>query len=184
MSFSHSTLIAPKRHPFDFFFFFFTKPQHTKSPLSLSLSGSKLQSSASSTLARSLSRCRPSMAGIRSKASGSSSSSSEQEAPRRSRGLTVEGVAIEGLSIGGHETCVIFPTMNLAFDIGRCPQRAISQDFLFISHAHMDHIVTPLIALYMYIYGSILCVSIYTQIHIYSYSTLFFFNFCGFNLFI
>ncbi|KAJ8771860.1 hypothetical protein K2173_027037 [Erythroxylum novogranatense] len=54
--------------------------------------------------------------------------------------LTIEGYPIEGLSIGGHETCIIFPSLNLAFDIGRCPQRAISQDFVFISHAHMDHI--------------------------------------------
>ncbi|XP_012080218.1 nuclear ribonuclease Z isoform X2 [Jatropha curcas] len=54
--------------------------------------------------------------------------------------LTIEGYPVEGLSIGGHETCIIFPSLNLAFDIGRCPQRALSQDFLFISHAHMDHI--------------------------------------------
>ncbi|KAL8128674.1 hypothetical protein V2J09_017829, partial [Rumex salicifolius] len=54
--------------------------------------------------------------------------------------LEIEGYKIEGLSIGGQETCVIFPTLNLAFDIGRCPQRAISQDFLFISHGHLDHI--------------------------------------------
>ncbi|CAK7322861.1 unnamed protein product [Dovyalis caffra] len=52
----------------------------------------------------------------------------------------IEGYPVEGLSIGGHETCIIFPSLNMAFDIGRCPQRAISQDFLFISHAHMDHI--------------------------------------------
>ncbi|EFJ15953.1 hypothetical protein SELMODRAFT_117445 [Selaginella moellendorffii] len=50
------------------------------------------------------------------------------------------GFAVEGISIGGHETCVIVPSMKIAFDIGRCPQRAISQDFLFISHSHMDHI--------------------------------------------
>ncbi|KAK1282249.1 Nuclear ribonuclease Z [Acorus calamus] len=55
-------------------------------------------------------------------------------------GLQIEGYPVEGLSIGGQETCVIFPTLKAAFDIGRCPQRAISQDFLFISHAHMDHI--------------------------------------------
>ncbi|XP_048443838.1 tRNase Z TRZ1-like [Pyrus x bretschneideri] len=61
-------------------------------------------------------------------------------APKKARGLTIEGYPIEGLSIGGHETCIIFPTLNLSFDIGRCPQRAISQEFLFISHAHMDHI--------------------------------------------
>ncbi|CAN1262457.1 tRNase Z TRZ1 [Linum perenne] len=54
--------------------------------------------------------------------------------------MTIQGYPIEGLSIAGVETCIIFPSMNLAFDIGRCPQRAISQDFLFISHAHMDHI--------------------------------------------
>lgn len=54
--------------------------------------------------------------------------------------LTVEGYPVEGISIGGQETCVIFPTLSAAFDIGRCPQRAVSQEFLFISHAHLDHI--------------------------------------------
>ncbi|XP_019160199.1 PREDICTED: nuclear ribonuclease Z isoform X2 [Ipomoea nil] len=56
------------------------------------------------------------------------------------RGLNIEGYQIEGISIAGHETCVIIPTLNLAFDIGKCPQRAVSQQFLFISHGHMDHI--------------------------------------------
>lgn len=60
---------------------------------------------------------------------------------KKKRVLTIEGYPVEGLSIGGHETCVIFPTLKLAFDIGRCPQRAIAQEFLFISHGHMDHIV-------------------------------------------
>ncbi|XP_062223723.1 nuclear ribonuclease Z-like [Phragmites australis] len=59
-----------------------------------------------------------------------------KEKPR----LEIEGYPVEGVSIGGHETCVIFPTLSLAFDIGRCPQRAVSQEFLFISHAHLDHI--------------------------------------------
>ncbi|KAE8664820.1 Nuclear ribonuclease Z [Hibiscus syriacus] len=27
-----------------------------------------------------------------------------------------------------------------AFDIGRCPSRAIQQNFVFITHAHLDHI--------------------------------------------
>ncbi|KAG0486811.1 hypothetical protein HPP92_008906 [Vanilla planifolia] len=56
------------------------------------------------------------------------------------RVLHVEGYPIEGLSIGGQETCIIFPSLKMAFDIGRCPQRAISQEYLFISHGHMDHI--------------------------------------------
>lgn len=59
--------------------------------------------------------------------------------------MIVEGYPIEGLSIAGHETCVIFPSLSLAFDIGKCPQRAISQEFVFISHAHMDHIVCILL---------------------------------------
>lgn len=59
---------------------------------------------------------------------------------RSGKKLMIQGYPIEGLSIAGHETCVILPSLKLAFDIGRCPQRAISQDFLFISHAHMDHI--------------------------------------------
>ncbi|KAI3759325.1 hypothetical protein L6452_07059 [Arctium lappa] len=59
---------------------------------------------------------------------------------KKKKGLVIEGYPIEGLSIAGHETCVILPTLNLAFDIGKCPQRAISQQFLFISHGHMDHI--------------------------------------------
>ena len=63
------------------------------------------------------------------------------------KGLEIEGYPVEGLSIGGQETCVIFPTLKMAFDIGRCPQRAISQDFLFISHGHMDHIVRFLVLL-------------------------------------
>ncbi|KFK41907.1 hypothetical protein AALP_AA2G187800 [Arabis alpina] len=58
----------------------------------------------------------------------------------KKKAMEIEGYPIEGLSIGGHETCIIFPSLNLAFDIGRCPHRAISQDFLFISHSHMDHI--------------------------------------------
>ncbi|CAI0399331.1 unnamed protein product [Linum tenue] len=54
--------------------------------------------------------------------------------------MTIEGYPVEGLSIAGLETCIIFPSLDLAFDIGRCPQRAVSQNFVFISHAHMDHI--------------------------------------------
>ncbi|XP_010243251.1 PREDICTED: nuclear ribonuclease Z isoform X5 [Nelumbo nucifera] len=59
---------------------------------------------------------------------------------KKKKGIMIEGYPVEGLSIGGQETCVIFPTLKIAFDIGRCPQRAISQEFLFISHGHMDHI--------------------------------------------
>ncbi|KAK9284411.1 hypothetical protein L1049_023583 [Liquidambar formosana] len=56
------------------------------------------------------------------------------------KGVDLEGYSIEGISIGGHETCVIIPELKSAFDIGRCPSRAVHQNFLFITHAHLDHI--------------------------------------------
>ncbi|XP_016443558.2 nuclear ribonuclease Z-like [Nicotiana tabacum] len=68
------------------------------------------------------------------------SNSRSNSSHKRERSLQIEGYSIEGISIAGHETCIIVPTLNLAFDIGKCPQRAISQQFLFISHGHMDHI--------------------------------------------
>ncbi|XP_043691669.1 tRNase Z TRZ2, chloroplastic [Telopea speciosissima] len=70
----------------------------------------------------------------------------EEEEYRRARaevhrkGVDLEGYLIEGISIGGHETCIVVPRLNAAFDIGRCPSRAVHQDFLFITHAHLDHI--------------------------------------------
>lgn len=93
------------------------------------------------------------------KGSSSSSSSSgflsaigkaieEEEEYRRARaqvhkkGVDMDGYSVEGISIGGHETCVIVPQLKSAFDIGRCPTRAVHQNFLFITHAHLDHIVS------------------------------------------
>lgn len=55
--------------------------------------------------------------------------------------LELEGYSIEGISVGGQETCIIIPEFKSTFDIGRCPSRAINQNFLFITHAHLDHIV-------------------------------------------
>ncbi|KAJ9170000.1 hypothetical protein P3X46_018137 [Hevea brasiliensis] len=56
------------------------------------------------------------------------------------KGVDLEGYSIEGISIGGQETCLIIPEFKCAFDIGRCPTRAIHQNFVFITHAHLDHI--------------------------------------------
>lgn len=56
--------------------------------------------------------------------------------------ITVGGVSLQGVSVGGQETCIIIPSMKLAFDVGRCPQRAVFQENVLISHAHMDHIVS------------------------------------------
>nr|CAB3446098.1 unnamed protein product [Digitaria exilis] len=70
----------------------------------------------------------------------SAASTSAPAQPRSMPRLEIEGYAVEGISIAGHETCVIFPSLNLAFDIGHCPPSAVSQDLLFVSHAHTDHI--------------------------------------------
>ncbi|OIW02752.1 hypothetical protein TanjilG_29528 [Lupinus angustifolius] len=56
------------------------------------------------------------------------------------KGVNLEGITIEGVSVGGQETCIIVPQFKCAFDIGRCPKRAIQQDFVFITNAHLDHI--------------------------------------------
>lgn len=77
----------------------------------------------------------------------------------KKKGMEIEGYPIDGLSIGGHETCIIFPSLRLAFDIGRCPHRAVSQDFLFISHSHMDHIVRTTNKLFLALFLSISRVS-------------------------
>jgi hypothetical protein len=57
--------------------------------------------------------------------------------------ITVGGLSLQGVSVGGQETCIIVPSMKIAFDVGRCPQRAVFQENVLISHAHMDHIVRP-----------------------------------------
>ncbi|KAL0302642.1 UNVERIFIED_CONTAM: tRNase Z TRZ1, partial [Sesamum angustifolium] len=87
--------------------------------------------------------CSIEMASSDENASKSIDIKAEKQKKRRKAGkeeLKIEGYSINGLSIAGHETCVILPGLNLAFDIGKCPQRAVSQQFLFISHGHMDHI--------------------------------------------
>ena len=45
-----------------------------------------------------------------------------------------------GYSVGGEETVVQVPEMNVCFDAGRCPQFALTSDLLLISHGHMDHV--------------------------------------------
>jgi hypothetical protein len=38
------------------------------------------------------------------------------------------------LDFGFQETCILLPQIKAAFDIGRCPQRAVSHQHLFITH--------------------------------------------------
>ncbi|MBC7784713.1 MAG: hypothetical protein H7144_12820 [Burkholderiales bacterium] len=45
-----------------------------------------------------------------------------------------------GYSVGGEETVVQIPEMNVCFDPGRCPQFALTSDLMLVSHGHMDHV--------------------------------------------
>ena len=76
--------------------------------------------------------------------------------------MNIQRYPVKGLSIAGHETCIIFPSLYIAFDIGHCPHQAIQQDFLCISHAHMDHIVSVpsvlcLLSLWFFLPCSLYC---------------------------
>ena len=63
--------------------------------------------------------------------------------PSRHRGLTslrLAGYELDAVSIGGQETCICVPALRVAFDIGRCPQRACTFETLLLSHCHLDHV--------------------------------------------
>lgn len=45
-----------------------------------------------------------------------------------------------GYSVAGEETVVQVPELNVCFDIGRCPQFALTSDLVCLSHGHMDHV--------------------------------------------
>ncbi|MGC4032100.1 MAG: MBL fold metallo-hydrolase [Tepidisphaeraceae bacterium] len=48
--------------------------------------------------------------------------------------------SVVGYSVGGEETVVQVPELNVCFDPGRCPQFALTSDFMLVSHGHMDHV--------------------------------------------
>jgi ribonuclease Z len=45
-----------------------------------------------------------------------------------------------GYSVGGEETVVQAPELGVCFDIGRCPQFALTSDIVCVTHGHMDHV--------------------------------------------
>ncbi len=53
--------------------------------------------------------------------------------------LRLAGIDVDALSVGGVETCIDLPRQRVAFDIGRCPDAAISRGTVCFTHAHMDH---------------------------------------------
>ncbi|MBL8861812.1 MAG: hypothetical protein JNK02_07340 [Planctomycetes bacterium] len=55
-------------------------------------------------------------------------------------GLTLAGVTVRGVSVGGIETCIDLPELGLTFDIGRAPEASIARGTVLFTHAHMDHL--------------------------------------------
>ena len=47
---------------------------------------------------------------------------------------------IQGISVGGEQTVVQVPELDLNFDIGMCPRLALAAPWVALSHGHMDHI--------------------------------------------
>lgn len=58
---------------------------------------------------------------------------------RRLAKLTFDGLDIVGYSVGGEETVVMAPTLDVCFDIGKTPESALSVNHVLLSHGHMDH---------------------------------------------
>lgn len=54
--------------------------------------------------------------------------------------LTLAGIPVDAISVGGLETCIQLPSYNLAFDIGRCPRSAVGRERVLFTHAHIDHL--------------------------------------------
>lgn len=53
--------------------------------------------------------------------------------------MRLAGHHVEALSIGGIETCIQLPELDLCFDIGRCPHAAVKRRRVLLTHTHMDH---------------------------------------------
>ena len=69
--------------------------------------------------------------------------SNENIADQLARGnqpAMLAGHKYEAISVGGFETCHMFPSLKLCFDIGRCPQKAIAANNLLLTHTHLDHV--------------------------------------------
>jgi len=53
--------------------------------------------------------------------------------------LRLAGIDVNAISLGGLRTCIQLPAMDLAFDMGCCPDSAVHRSKVLFTHAHMDH---------------------------------------------
>ncbi|MCK4629741.1 MAG: MBL fold metallo-hydrolase [Sedimentisphaerales bacterium] len=53
--------------------------------------------------------------------------------------LTLDSLDILGYSVGGEETVVAVPSLDVCFDVGKAPEELLSVNHVLLSHGHMDH---------------------------------------------
>jgi ribonuclease Z len=53
--------------------------------------------------------------------------------------LQLAGIAIDAVSVGGLETCIMLPGMGVVLDMGVCPPQAVARPTVLFTHAHIDH---------------------------------------------
>jgi ribonuclease Z len=53
--------------------------------------------------------------------------------------LTLGSLEICGYSVGGEETVVAAPSLDVCFDIGKAPDELLSVNHVLLTHGHMDH---------------------------------------------
>jgi ribonuclease Z len=53
--------------------------------------------------------------------------------------LDLDGLEVQGFSIGGLATYLMVPEWKVCFDIGECPVEAIRFPYVFLTHSHGDH---------------------------------------------
>ncbi|OHB63064.1 MAG: hypothetical protein A2Y77_08100 [Planctomycetes bacterium RBG_13_62_9] len=53
--------------------------------------------------------------------------------------IQIDDLDILGYSVGGEETVVGMPQLNVCFDIGKAPDQLIPIEHVLLTHGHMDH---------------------------------------------
>jgi ribonuclease Z len=53
--------------------------------------------------------------------------------------IKIDDLEIIGYSVGGEETVVAIPQLDVCFDIGKAPDQVISINNVLLTHGHMDH---------------------------------------------